>query len=200
MNNPRTLQAKIVLLGDAGVGKSSIIQRFISGSFTEYGAPTVGASFLSKLIEFDQRTIKLNIWDTAGQEKFNSLSISYCRACNACIFVYDITKRRTFEGMKKWYNNVQQLLEADTILIVVGNKEDVIDEEEVSLNESRCYSESIQANFYKVSAKQGIGISKMFTEIGEKLLGLDSINFGGGVKSSIALSAGTAPVKKQNCC
>lgn len=196
-------QAKVVLLGNANVGKSSIIQRYISNTFSDYSNPTLGATFLSKVIDFDKKTVKLNIWDTAGQERYNSLSITYCRNLNVCIFVYDITKKDSFEGIKRWYDRVKILFDDNTVLAVVGNKEDLIDQEEVRLMEAKYFANLIKASHYKISAMDGTGVSELFKEISQKLLGVDYLSVRETIKSSKVgslLQSSHEKQKKKKCC
>ena len=102
------MQVKLVLLGDTGVGKSSIVLRFVANNFKLDEDATIGASYMSKMLHIDDKTIKFNIWDTAGQERYQSLAKMYYRDANAAILVYDITKKQSFEGLKRWYNELRE--------------------------------------------------------------------------------------------
>ena len=195
-------QAKVTLLGDANSGKTSIIMRFISNSFENHSDPTFGATFLSKVIDFDKKSIKLSIWDTAGQERYNSLASSYSRDSRACILVYDITNRDSFLGLRKWHNNIKDHLLPEVILVVVGNKEDMIDQEASTLLEGHDYAESIGALYMRTSAKQGTGIKELFTEISKKILGVDTLSIRESVRTTrgISLCPSNAKPKKKSCC
>lgn len=165
-----TIQAKITVLGNANVGKSSLIQRFISDEHLENHEPTIGATFLSRLMEFGKVNIKLNIWDTAGQERYNSLAASYARDSRACLLVYDITNKDSFAALERWYENLTNHLNPDTVIIVVGNKEDLIDSEKISLEQALDYAKFIRAGHFRVSARSGKGVEEMFTEICKKIV------------------------------
>merc|ERR1711998_420238 len=99
---------KVVLLGDSAVGKSSIVLRFVRGEFTPNSLPTVGAAFLIQTINKDDKTIKLEIWDTAGQEKFHGLAPLYYHGAHMALLVYDITDYNSFVKAKSWVEELQQ--------------------------------------------------------------------------------------------
>ncbi|KAH6688014.1 putative ras-like GTP-binding protein [Plectosphaerella plurivora] len=124
-----SLEAKIVVLGAQGVGKTSLVQRYCKGAFNpSQTTSTVGASFLTKrVVDNDtDTTVRLQIWDTAGQERFRSISRLYYRGANACILCYSITDAQSFTEMGVWLNELRQNLPGDVILHVVGTKADVV--------------------------------------------------------------------------
>ena len=97
------VQVKVVILGNSGVGKSSIILRFVADNFKSDGEATIGASYMGKIMQFNDKSIKFNIWDTAGQERFHTLAKMYYRDADAAILVYDITNQESFDGLKRWH-------------------------------------------------------------------------------------------------
>ena len=156
---------KIVLLGDSGVGKSSIVLRYVTDSFKTDSDATVGASYMGKIITLNENLVKLNIWDTAGQERYHSLAKMYYRDADVAIIVYDITNSESFQGMKKWYNEVKQNSKNNILVAIAGNKEDLISSEVIGLEEAQAYAYSINALFKKTSAKNNYGIDQLFKEI-----------------------------------
>lgn len=165
-------EVKVVLLGDSGVGKSSIVMRFVSNTYDKYNESTIGASFMSKMIMVDGHSIKYQIWDTAGQEKYHSLAPMYYRGAAAAIVVYDITKRSTFETLKAWVKELQQLGPPDIIICVCGNKADLKDQREVDSADAKRYAQEIGAIFFETSAKSGDASGKvqdMFVDVARKL-------------------------------
>ena len=121
---------KVVLLGDSGVGKSSIAQRYIKNEYSEFQESTIGASFLTKTIERDDNSrCRFEIWDTAGQERYHSLAPMYYRGARGCVVVYDITSTHSFEKAQSWVNELQQSGSPDMIISLVGNKqiEDIVE-------------------------------------------------------------------------
>ncbi|KHG09338.1 Ras-related RABF2b -like protein [Gossypium arboreum] len=103
----KTINAKIVLLGDVGTGKSSLVLRFVRGQFVEFQESTIGAAFFSQTLAVDDATVKFEIWDTAGQERYHSLAPMYYRGAAAAIIVYDITNLASFERAKRWIEELQ---------------------------------------------------------------------------------------------
>jgi len=163
---------KVVLLGDSGVGKTCIINRYISGSFNQLTPSTNGASFTCKVVyvkKIDQN-ISLDIWDTAGQEKFRSLTKFFYKDAQVAILVYDITKRESFINMKEyWYQTTNnELVKSNLIFGVAANKSDLYENEEVNENEGKEFADSIGAFFVLTSAKTNIGINILYTKIAEE--------------------------------
>ena len=164
---------KVVLLGDSGVGKTCIISRYISGAFDQNSPSTNGASYASKIITFENlnKTISLDIWDTAGQEKYKSLTKFFYKDAAAAILVYDITQKVTFENMKNyWYEQLQEFGSKNIILGVAGNKCDMYDKEDVNENEAKQFAEKIGAFFGITSAKNNTGISDLFMNAANKFV------------------------------
>lgn len=127
---------KIVFLGEQGVGKTSLITRFMYDTFDDHYQATIGIDFLSKTMYLDDKTIRLQLWDTAGQERFRSLIPSYIRDSRVAIIVYDITKRKSFEYIDKWIEDVKnERGDENVILCIVGNKSDLSDERQISTEE-----------------------------------------------------------------
>jgi small GTP-binding protein len=164
---------KVVLVGDSGVGKTCIISRYISGAFNQNSPSTNGASYASKLISFDElkKTISLDIWDTAGQEKYKSLTKFFYKDAAVAILVYDVTNKNSFESMKNfWYGQIQDFGSKNIILGVAGNKCDMYEKEEVNENEGKEFAESIGAFFEITSAKNNTGINELFETASNKFV------------------------------
>lgn len=154
---------KITLVGDSGVGKSSIIGRFVTGIFIEEMSSTAGLNYSQKLYEKDGKKVNLNLWDTAGQEKFRSLGRNFYKDSYIIIIVFDITNRMSFINAKEvWYNEIKNYGEKFKFLSLVGNKSDKYEDEEVTDEEAISFAKEIDAKFFLVSAHTGDGIDKMF--------------------------------------
>ena len=154
---------KITLVGDSGVGKSSIIGRFVTGLFIKDMSSTPGLNYSQKLYEKDGKKVNLNLWDTAGQEKFRSLGRNFYKDSYIIIIVFDITNRMSFINAKEvWYNEIKNYGEKFKFLSLVGNKSDKYEEEEVTDEEAISFAKEIDAKFFLVSAHTGDGIDKMF--------------------------------------
>ena len=164
---------KVVLVGDSGVGKTCIISRYISGAFNQNSPSTNGASYASKLINFEdlKKTISLDIWDTAGQEKYKSLTKFFYKDAAVAILVYDVTNKNSFESMKNfWYGQIQDFGSKNIILGVAGNKCDMYEKEEVNESEGKAFAESIGAFFEITSAKNNTGINELFDTASNKFV------------------------------
>ncbi|KAJ1032454.1 hypothetical protein NDA16_000478 [Ustilago loliicola] len=124
----KPFQTKLVLLGEAAVGKSSVVLRFVQNDFQENKEPTIGAAFLTQKCRLEDRLIKFEIWDTAGQERFHSLAPMYYRNAQASAVIYDVTKASSFEKAKSWVKELQRQANPNIVIALVGNKIDLLNE------------------------------------------------------------------------
>ena len=151
-------EIKIILLGDTGVGKTSIINRYINNKFDPDNDNTLSSSFSTKEVIKNDVLYRLNLWDTIGQEKYNAITNILIKGSNIVILVYSIDSFSSFENIDFWYNSVKDILQEDKyILAIVGNKSDLIKEDEavVSEEEARNYAKGKNAFFKLISAKEG---------------------------------------------
>ncbi|KAF3333735.1 Ras-related protein RABF2a [Carex littledalei] len=162
--------AKLVLLGDVGTGKSSLVLRFVKGQFVEFQESTIGAAFFSQTVAVNDETVKFEIWDTAGQERYHSLAPMYYRGAAAAIIVYDITNMATFTRAKKWVQELQSQGNSSTIMALAGNKSDLLESRQVSSEEAEKYAKENGLFFIETSAKTAINVNDIFYEIAKKLL------------------------------
>ncbi|XP_063766973.1 ras-related protein Rab-22A isoform X1 [Eleginops maclovinus] len=158
-------ELKVCLLGDTGVGKSSIVWRFVEDSFDPNINPTIGASFMTKTVQYQNELHKFLIWDTAGQERFRALAPMYYRGSAAAIIVYDITKEESFTTLKNWVKELRQHGPPNIVVAIAGNKCDLSDAREVPEKDAKDYADSIHAIFVETSAKNAININEVFIEI-----------------------------------
>ena len=166
---------KVVLLGEAGVGKTSIIHQFTYHQFDPDCISSISAQFISKTIEYQgYGAIKYDIWDTAGQERYRSMAKIFYKDAKVIIFVYDITSEQTFEGMKNyWYEQIKLNCEKDAILAVVANKNDLYNDQKITDEVGQKFADDIGAIFQSTSALSDSGIGKLFDNIGKKLIDPD---------------------------
>ena len=153
---------KIVLVGDTNVGKSSIALRFVKSHFFENAEPTIGAMFLTKKLTNNNVDYTLNLWDTAGQEKYNSLIPMYYRGADAAIIVYDTTYANSFESANRWYNELRRAV-PDIFIILVGNKCDL--ERQVLHSDIKNFIDKHDIEHLEVSAKTNHNVNKIFEQI-----------------------------------
>ena len=163
---------KVVLLGEAGVGKTSIISRYVNNTFSDVLMSTTGASFAVKKLEIDpEHKIKFQIWDTAGQERFRSLAKIFYQNAAVAVLVYDITRRDSFQKLKDfWVKELKENAPSDIILALAANKSDNYEFEVVSLKEGKELAQEINAIFKSTSAMLSHGIEDLFKLIGEKFI------------------------------
>ena len=166
------ISCKIVLLGETGVGKTSIITRYIANSFSQVVMTSTGSSFFSKKIEINEnKKVKLQIWDTAGQEKYRSLAKIFYQSASVAILVYDVTLKRTFENLKEyWAGEIKANAPDDIILAIAANKSDDYINQEVNIQEGKDLAKSLNAIFVCTSAKLGNGIDDLFNMVAEKFI------------------------------
>ena len=162
---------KIVLIGESAVGKTCIIKRFTSGTFEIESISSLSAQISSKEIEINSQIYNIDIWDTAGQEKYRSLVKIFYKNSKAIIFVYDITNYKSFEELKKyWIPQTKQLLNENIVYGLVGNKSDLYEKEEVNENEARNFANQINAIFFLNSALNNSGINDLFKNVVHKII------------------------------
>ncbi|KAG0468759.1 hypothetical protein HPP92_018087 [Vanilla planifolia] len=162
--------AKLVLLGDVGTGKSSIVLRFVKGQFVEFQESTIGAAFFTRTLSMNDQTVKFEIWDTAGQERYHSLAPMYYRGAAAAIIVYDITNPATFTRAKKWVQELQAQGTAGIVMALAGNKADLLEARKVTAEEALAYAQENNLFFMETSAKAAINVNEIFHEIAKRLL------------------------------
>jgi len=161
---------KVVLIGDSGVGKTSIISRFTKDTFNNEEMSSSSAQFTSKTIQINDQSIKFDIWDTAGQEKFRALAKIFYKDAQVIILVYEIINKESFESIKNyWYKESSENSTAD-IFFVVGNKSDLYENEQVTDEEGKKFAKEINAIFKITSALSNTGIDRLFESIGKKIL------------------------------
>ena len=168
---------KVVLVGESGVGKTSIITQFIDQTFQEDIQSTTGGTFSTKSVVCDGgKVLKFEIWDTAGQEKYRSLTKMFYKDAKAVIMVYDVTREDSFEELQKyWYDQIKESSPENIILVIAANKSDLIEKEKVDEGEARNYAKEINALYVSTSAKNSNGINNLFEEIAKKYTGATNV-------------------------
>ncbi|XP_043913373.1 ras-related protein Rab-6A-like isoform X4 [Protopterus annectens] len=165
---------KLVFLGEQSVGKTSLITRFMYDSFDNTYQATIGIDFLSKTMYLEDRTIRLQLWDTAGQERFRSLIPSYIRDSAAAVVVFDITNLNSFQQTSKWIDDVRTERGSDVIIMLVGNKTDLADKRQVSIEEGERKARELNILYVETSAKAGYNVKQLFRRVAAALPGMDT--------------------------
>jgi len=201
---------KVVLVGNAGVGKTCLVRRFTQGMFPPGQGATIGVDFMIKTVEIDGEKIKLQIWDTAGQERFRSITQSYYRSAHALILVYDVSNQPTFDCCPDWLREIEEYASPKVLKVLVGNKTDR-DDREIPTEVGEEFSQRHSMYFLETSAKASENVERLFTEIAHDLLqqaksrDLPSysssaqhiLDDGGGGQS---LSNSTSAIIQEKCC
>ena len=171
--NMNCVDAKVVLVGESGVGKTSIIKQFTSHSFDPDCQASISSQFSSKVVNINgtKKAIRFDLWDTAGQEKYRSLAKIFYKDARIIIFVYEITNKKSFEGLQNyWYQQVNSSCLPNVIFALVGNKNDLYNIAEVNEEEAMKWADSIGAIFQTTSALSNTGIDVLFQLVGKKFL------------------------------
>lgn len=186
-------QFKVPLIGDANVGKTSIVSRFTTEKFTGNTTPTVGVSTAQIAVKYQGRDVKLTLWDTAGQEKFRSLVPLYTRHASLLILVFDITNRETFEGANDWISKLRGEMGIKCPIFLCANKVDL--EEKITREEIAEWGKEHDTEVFYTSAQTGHGIDELFQAVAKKLGGSQQ-------KSQFGPSPNLAQANKSksNCC
>ncbi len=158
-------QYKILILGDATVGKTSILIRYIDDKFDADSLSTLGVDVRYKYVTINNKKIRMDIWDTAGQERFKNIAKNYFKNAHAIIFVFDVNKKSTSEKLKFWLDNANENVAKDTVKIIVGNKIDIEGKREVNTEQLKSLGEKYKMEVFETSAKTGQGISAIFTHL-----------------------------------
>ncbi|XP_075039241.1 ras-related protein Rab-43 [Mixophyes fleayi] len=162
---------KIVLIGDAGVGKTCVVQRFKSGVFVERQGNTIGVDFTMKTLDIQGKRIKLQIWDTAGQERFRTITQSYYRSANGAIIAYDITKKKSFVSIPRWIEDVKKYAGSNIVQLLIGNKSDMHEFREVQLDEAEDLAKHYDIiSAIETSAKDSSNVEEAFVKMATELM------------------------------
>ncbi|KAF4377958.1 hypothetical protein G4B88_004565 [Cannabis sativa] len=165
----KIIQAKLVLLGDMGTGKTSLVLRFVKGQFFNHQEPTIGAAFFTQILSLTEATVKFDIWNTAGQERYHSLAPMYYRGAAAAIVVYDISTKDTFVRAKKWVEELQRQGNLSMVMALVANKSDLESNREVDAEEGEEFAQENGMFYMETSARTADNINELFYEIAKRL-------------------------------
>ena len=203
-NSEDEKEIKVILLGNSGVGKTSIINRYANNVYNSNCETTLGSTYSTREVIKDNVVYKLNLWDTTGQEKYHSITNLFIKGSSIVILVYSIDLLSSFEGLNYWYNSIKENLEGNNyVLAVVGSKSDLINEEEevVSEDEAKKFAKERNALFKLVSSKEDpVGINNLFDMLLDELIRMNYIT----VKDSYVIKRkkhkDDKEKKKKKCC
>ena len=153
---------KMILIGDSGVGKTNILNRYVNDTFSETTKSTVGVELGTKVEEYKNTKIKVQIWDTAGQERYKSITKTYYKGAKGAFIVYDITNKDTFKNVDKWIQDLREFGEDDAAILIVGNKSDLEEKREVTTEEVKKKAEIYKMAYCETSALKSKNIDYAF--------------------------------------
>eukprot|EP00026_Physarum_polycephalum_P015506 Phypoly_transcript_16206.p1 GENE.Phypoly_transcript_16206~~Phypoly_transcript_16206.p1 ORF type:complete len:209 (+),score=30.27 Phypoly_transcript_16206:171-797(+) len=156
---------KVLLIGDSGVGKSSILNRFVTGSYDKPPQPTTNTDYQVHSINVEGKVVKLQVWDTAGQERFRTLTTSYFRGAHGILIVYDITNEDSFNNVAKWLQEIQNYTYDNLTILLAGNKVDLADKQLVASSTGKDFATQQHMQFIETSAKTGHNIDQSFAAL-----------------------------------
>jgi small GTP-binding protein len=163
------MEAKVVLLGAASVGKTSIVMRVCSDEFDIEQPQTIGAQYQTKTIPTDRADIVLRIWDTAGQERFRSLAPMYYQGCRAAVVVFSVVDPPSLPEAERWIHELRNRLEAMPDLYLVGNKADLDGHDRIGVEDATAAADSLGAHYFETSAKSGQNVQELFAAIANNI-------------------------------
>ena len=171
MNYDKTCQ--MLIIGDCSVGKTSIITRYTNGTFKEEYLGTVGLDYYSKEEIIDNKTILIKLWDTAGEERYKSLTQNYFRNAEGVLLVFDVTNTDSFNNLKEWISSIKLNMEGKNIfipIVIIGNKLDMEDQREITKEQAEKFVSENNYKYFETSAKTGEGIDKSIRELATQIL------------------------------
>jgi Ras-related protein Rab-1A len=160
---------KLLLIGNSGVGKSCILMRYADNSFTENFFNTIGVDFKIKTITLNDQVVKMQIWDTAGQDRFRTLTSSYYRGAHGIIIVYDVTNKDSFDNVKQWMQEIEKFASENVNKLLVGNKSDLEEQRKVTYDEGVELSKKFDIPFLEVSAKNALNVEDTFITMASEI-------------------------------
>ena len=201
MSKKKFEELKLLTLGDSSVGKSSFIVKYIDDKFTYSYIATLGLDFKQKKIQLKSgENVRLRIFDTAGQERFKSISINFIKKANGILLLYDVTNKFSFQSVNRWMESIKEAAGEKISVILIGNKCDLEKEREVSKEEGEEKAKQFNLPFYETSCKEGININEVFETLAEDILSKTSHNIGSNGEKITKEKASKKNDKNKGCC
>ena len=164
------INLNILLVGDANVGKTSILLKYTENFFPNQYQATIGVEYKMKIIKLNNMNIKLQIWDTAGQERYKSIAKNFFHSANGVFLVFDITDKKSFENLNKWIEDVNENSPKDCKYIIIGNKSDLSDQRTISTFEIDNFVKEKKSSYFEVSAKNDEGLNEAFINLSKEII------------------------------
>ena len=195
MSEPEPPLYKILLLGDSTVGKTCFLLRYMDETFLDLHMATIGLDYrLKTMILEEQKIVKVQLWDTAGQDKFRAITRNYYKGASGIILIYDVTNIKSYENIKKWINEIKEEISDKVTIILIGNKIDNIKERKVTKEQGEKLANEVNIPFFETSAKTGEGINESVFFLVKKIADNDPEFKNRGRNLNIRIK------KKRKCC
>ena len=196
---------KILTLGDTGVGKTSIIQKFVNDKFSQNMLSTIGVDFQSKIIMIDNTKVKLKIWDTTGQERFKTLTSQYYNGADGALLIFDVTNKESFKRINFWMNELNEKKKLNELgLLLIGNKIDLVNKRIIDKEEAENFAKNNNLSYYETSALKNININNIIIDIAKQCLNNIKRNDENIINNSInekkMIIENIGGNKKKKCC
>ena len=159
---------KLLLIGNAYVGKTLIVQKFIDNTFSKSTVSTIGVDLQSKVIDINGKKVKYLIWDTAGEDRMKTMTYSYYRGCHVILVVYDVTDQKSFQNVTTWVECIDKFAKSNVLRILVGNKTDLEDKRIITKEEGQKLAEENGLKYYEISALKITGLHEMFEDVAKE--------------------------------
>lgn len=205
MSHRKKVLLKVIILGDSGVGKTSLMNQYVHKRFSNQYKATIGADFLTKEVMIDDKLVTLQIWDTAGQERFQSLGVAFYRGADSCVLTYDITDQKSFDNLDSWRDEF--LVHASPRnhktfpFVVLGNKFDMADKRSVSANRAKQWCASLgDIPHFETSAKDSVNVEQAFQTIARNALQQESEQKPIFLPQTLDLKKNAEPPQGGGCC
>ena len=201
MSKKKFEELRLLTLGDSSVGKSSFIVKYIDDKFSYSYIATLGLDFKQKKIQLKSgENVRLRIFDTAGQERFKSISINFIKKANGILLLYDITNKYSFQSVNNWMESIKEAAGEKISVVLIGNKCDLEKEREVSKEEGEEKAKQYNLPFFETSFKEGININQVFEKLAEEILSKTSSNIGNKGEKITKEKASKKNEKSKGCC
>jgi len=205
MSHRKKVLLKVIILGDSGVGKTSLMNQYVHKRFSNQYKATIGADFLTKEVMIDDKLVTLQIWDTAGQERFQSLGVAFYRGADSCVLVHDITDSKSFDNLESWMDEF--IVHAaprnpETFpFVVLGNKADLAKKRQVQTQKAQSWCQS-KGNipYFETSAKEAVNVEQAFQTIAKNALQQEASSKPVFIPNTIDLNKTNEPPKKDGGC
>ena len=202
MTTEPSVTFKILTIGESGVGKTSILRRFVENKFLKTHLATIGIDFKTKNLNIDNQDIKLKIWDTAGQERFRNITTQYYKGADGIVLVYDVTDEASYEKIREWMEQIHSNTQKEEIgLVLLGNKCDM-EPRNVTEDMGNKMAEELKTDYFETSALTGQGIKEAFEQLTKTIMKKRGVGEGNNDGGGVALNKNKKKKdkKESDCC